>query len=210
MTETAVMTPAPLRPSKKREQILQSARGVFLDHGYEGASMDAIAAEAQVSKATVYAHFADKQALFAEMVAEYCREQQAALAEIEAEHPRVQEGLERLARVMMRYLAAPNALRFGRMIVGESARFPELGRTFVDSGFLALQADIAGFLGRAAERGELDLPDPALAAELFVSMVRGPVQFRSLRALGAPPDDTALDRIASEAARLLVTAYARK
>lgn len=201
---------AAARPSRKREQVLQSARRVFLDHGYEGASMDAIAAEAQVSKATVYAHFADKQALFAEMVAEYCREQQAALAEIEAEHPQVREGLERLARVMMRFLAAPNALRFGRMIIGESARFPALGQTFVESGFLALQDDIAGFLGRAAARGELDLPDPALAAELFVSMVRGPVQFQSLRALGAPPAAEALDRIAVEAARLLTTAYARR
>ncbi len=201
---------AAARPSRKREQVLQSARRVFLDHGYEGASMDAIAAEAQVSKATVYAHFADKQALFAEMVAEYCREQQAALAEIEAEHPQVREGLERLARGMMRFLAAPNALRFGRMIIGESARFPALGQTFVESGFLALQDDIAGFLGRAAARGELDLPDPALAAELFVSMVRGPVQFQSLRALGAPPAAEALDRIAVEAARLLTTAYARR
>jgi len=201
---------APARPSRKRDQILQSARQVFLNQGYEGASMDAIAAAAQVSKATVYAHFADKQALFAEMVAEYCREQQAALAEIEAEHPQVREGLERLARVMMRFLSEPNALRFSRMIIGESARFPQLGRTFVESGFLGLQADIAGFLGRAAARGELDLPDPALAAELFVSMVRGPVQFHSLRALGAPPAAEALDRIAVEAARLLTAAYARR
>ena len=204
------MAAAAPRPSRKRDQILQAARRTFRDRGYEGSSMDVIAAEAKVSKATVYAHFADKPALFAEMVAEYCREQQAALAQIEAANPRVGEGLNLLARMMMRFLARPEALRFGRMIIGESARFPELGRTFVEAGFLALQSDIAGYLGRAAARGDLEVPDPALAAELFVSMIRGPLQFRSLRALGAAPSDADLDRLAAEAARVTIAAYARR
>lgn len=198
------------RASRKRTQVMQAARQVFLDQGYGGASMDAIAAAAEVSKATVYAYFASKEELFAEMVAEYCREQQGALAAIEAEHPEVEEGLRRMAETLIRFLSAPGALRFGRMIIGETARFPQLGRTFVESGFLALQQDIAGFLARAAARGELDLPDPELAAELFVSMIRGPVQFRSLRALGEPPAPGDLDKVAAEAARLLVGACARR
>lgn len=196
------------RVSRKREHILYAARQVFLDHGYEGASVDAIATAAQVSKATVYSHFADKQALFSEMVAEYCRQQRLVLAEIEAEQPQIQQGLERLARTITRFLAAPGALRFGRMIIGESARFPELGKRFVESGFLPLTAHIAGYLSRAAARRELSVPDPALAAELFVNMVRGSVQLQSLRALGAAPPDDALDRIAAEAARLMTKAYA--
>ena len=198
------------RPSKARGRIMEAARHVFLERGYEGASMDAIAATADVSKATIYAHFADKQALFTEMVGDYCREQQSILAQIEARHPSVEEGLRRMGRAMLYFLAAPGALRFGRMILGESARFPELGKAFVEAGFLALQQDIAGFLARAAERGELDLADPDLAAELFVSMIRGPVQFRSLRAGGSPPADAELDLIAREAARLMALAYARR
>jgi TetR/AcrR family transcriptional regulator, mexJK operon transcriptional repressor len=193
---------AAVRTSRKRDQILEAAGEVFLDQGFGGASMDAIAAAAGVSKATVYAHFAGKEALFTEMVSDYCRQQRAAIAEIEAEHPAAQEGLERIALTIMRYLAHPRATAFSRMILGESTRFPELGRAFVESGFIGLQQEVAGFLARAAGRGELSADDPELAAELFINMIRGAVQFRSLHT-GKPPSEAELRRIAAAAAALM-------
>ena len=195
-----------VRTSRKRGQILQAAGEVFLDQGYGGASMDAIATAAGVSKATVYAHFAGKEQLFTEMVSAYCREQRAAVADIEAAHPAVEEGLRRIALTIMRYLAHPRAMAFSRMIMGEATRFPDLGRAFVESGFLGLQREVAGVLERAASRGELKLEDPALAAELFINMVRGPIQFRSLLARGEPPPEAELERIAAAAARLIAQA----
>ena len=55
-------------PSAKAQEILQAARGVFIAKGFEAASMDAVAREAGVSKATVYAHFKSKSDLFAAMM----------------------------------------------------------------------------------------------------------------------------------------------
>ena len=72
-------TPAsgPGRPKDpaKREAILDAAKRLFILHGYEGSSMDAIAAEAGVSKLTLYSHFASKENLFAAAVASKCQEQ---------------------------------------------------------------------------------------------------------------------------------------
>lgn len=196
------------RETGKRERVLEAARQVFLEQGYGAASMDGIAAAAGVSKATLYAHFDGKEQLFAEMVSLYCREQEAAIAEIETAHPAIEEGLRRIALVVLDHAAHPNALRFGRMIMAEAVRFPALGRLFVESGILGLQARVALFLERARARGALTLEDPALAAELFVNMVRGPVQFRSLQAGGEPlaPEERA--RIAGAAARLMAAACA--
>jgi TetR/AcrR family transcriptional repressor of mexJK operon len=197
------MNDAPARPNK-RAQVLLAARSVFLDQGYDGASMDAIAAAAAVSKATVYAYFDGKEQLFTEMVAGYCDEQKAAVAEIEDEHLPIGDALNRILTTLMRYLAHPRALAFSTMIVGQSARFPELGRIFVETGAVELQGQLAGVLRRAAERGELEVEEPALVAELLIAMVRGVVQSRSLRAGGAPPAESELAAIAAAAAGLVM------
>jgi TetR/AcrR family transcriptional regulator, mexJK operon transcriptional repressor len=189
--------------SDKRAQVLLAARKVFLEHGYEGASMDAIAAAASVSKATVYAYFEGKDRLFTEMVAGYCEEQQAAVAEIEAENLAIGEALRRILLTMMCYVAHPKAIAFSNMIVGQAPRFPELGRIFVRSGAMQLQGQLAGVLRRAAERGEIELDDPTLAAELLIGMVRGVVQARSLRAGGTPLPEAELATLAGAAARLI-------
>src|SRR5688572_17324470 len=69
--------PGPGRPKdlEKRAAILDAAKRLFPVHGFDGISMDAIAAEAGVSKLTVYSHFKDKGALFAETVRCKCEEQ---------------------------------------------------------------------------------------------------------------------------------------
>ncbi|MBX9764445.1 MAG: TetR/AcrR family transcriptional regulator, partial [Pseudomonadaceae bacterium] len=59
----------------KRKAILEAAKSLFLSRGYDGSSMDVIAAEAGVSKLTVYSHFTDKETLFAEAVKSKCEEQ---------------------------------------------------------------------------------------------------------------------------------------
>src|ERR1700686_1173805 len=56
------------RSARKRRAVLEAARAAFLRNGYLGTSMDEIAAAAQVSKQTVYKHFADKERLFIEIV----------------------------------------------------------------------------------------------------------------------------------------------
>lgn len=194
------------RQTSKRAQVLQAAKAVFSE-GFGVASMDLIADRAAVSKATVYAYFDSKEQLFEAVVADYCREQQEAMEALEAEHPSVEEGLLRMAEIMIRYWADPGALRFSRMIMGETARFPELGRAFVRSGFQQLQKVVADFLAASTKRGELHVKDPQLVAELFIGMMRGAVQMRSLMALGQPPAPAPLKQLAREAVKIVLAAY---
>ena len=169
--------------------------------------MDMIAAEANVSKATVYAHFKNKDGLFARMVDTFCIAQDQAIARIEADHPDTHTALRWLARGLLEAWAEPNTLRFGRMMMGEGSRFPRLGKLFVESGVLQVQRRISDFFAKLAQRGELTMPDPDLGAEFFVSLTRGAVQMRSLAALGAPPAADELDKLADGMAAMFVAAY---
>src|SRR5277367_6356472 len=63
--------------SSKRRQILDGARKVFMDLGFDGASMGEIARSAGVSKGTLYVYFADKNRLFEAIVQEEAREKSA-------------------------------------------------------------------------------------------------------------------------------------
>src|SRR3990167_308172 len=77
MPNKMLPTSGPGRPKDlaKRQAILEAAKTLFLSNGYDGSSMDAIAAEAGVSKLTVYSHFTDKEKLFAAAVKSKCEEQ---------------------------------------------------------------------------------------------------------------------------------------
>jgi len=195
---------------KKQEKILHAARGVFLSCGYEGASMDQIAASAGVSKATLYAHFDNKENLFSEMQSDYLNAQEDAISAIERSNVDTVEGLHRIAQVMIEAWAEPNALRFSRMIMGESARYPQLGRLFVETGIYRLQTVLERVLKSLDSQGELTIPDPELAAELFIGMIRSPIQMRSLHALGAQPDRAELDRLALAAVQMAVAAFTKR
>src|SRR5919109_761269 len=72
---------AHLGPERRRPQVLDAALGLFIEHGYEGSSMDAIARQAGVSKPVVYACFPSKDELFRALLA---REEERILAEIQA------------------------------------------------------------------------------------------------------------------------------
>ena len=66
---------AAARRSPKCAQVLEGARKVFMEHGYEGASVDEIARAAGTSKATLYSYFPDKRQLFAAVMQSQCSRQ---------------------------------------------------------------------------------------------------------------------------------------
>src|SRR2546421_10998742 len=135
-TEMATSPPAP-RSARKRQAILDAATTTFLSKGYLGTSMDEIAALAQVSKQTVYKHFADKESLFTEIVTGTVNEisdpvhdevaQLADSGDLEAD-------LRDLARRLLARLMQPRLLELRRLVIAEANRFPELGLAFYERG----------------------------------------------------------------------------
>ena len=155
------------RSARKRRAILEAATSLFLRQGYLGTSMDEIAALAAVSKQTVYKHFADKGHLFSEIVTSTVNEASDTVYE---EVRNLQDSgdleadLRDLARRQLALVMQPRILQLRRLVIGESGRFPELGRTFYDRGPGRTIEALSATFERLAKRGLLRLDDPLLAA----------------------------------------------
>src|SRR5512140_1425190 len=122
MTSEAA-APATHRVPEKRRQILAGAREVFRELGFERASVDVIAARAGVSKATVYNHFADKQALFVAAVVEETEAMRASLgACVERPCGTLEESLQTMGEKIMMLWLAPRVSALYRQAMTEAVR----------------------------------------------------------------------------------------
>jgi AcrR family transcriptional regulator len=166
--------------SGKVESILVAAKRSFLESGFGAVTMDAIARDAGVSKATVYAHFAGKEELFGAVIGGECERYFVGVSADELDPGDVRGSLAILGRRFLDLLLSPDALALHRLILGEVGRFPALGRVFWHAGPERNLGLIEAFLRAAAAAGSLDLADPKLAAEQFIGLVRGETQLRHL------------------------------
>ena len=152
---------------RKYDQVLDGAQRVFMADGFEGASVDEIAKAAGVSKATLYSYFPDKRFLFMQVAKTECaRQADHAIETIDMDAP-VTQVLCDIAIEMVDFITSDFGQRIFRICVGESDRFPELGREFFDSGPRLIRNRLVEFFQKAADRGELNITDFRLAAEQF-------------------------------------------
>jgi AcrR family transcriptional regulator len=181
------------RGEQKLAQILEGARAVFLADGYEGASVDDIARSAGISKATLYRHFPDKTALFSSVLAQECRTQ-AALHPNLCYHDRpFREFLLDLARDVLNFSLGEFGQSIFRIAVGETARFPHIGRTFYDTGSEMNRTRLAPALVSAMARGELVDLDPDYAAHVFYGICKADLFHRRLFQIGEPPSEAEIE-----------------
>ncbi len=155
------------KKGRKFDQVLEGARNVFLSDGFEGASVDDIARAAGVSKATLYSYFPDKRFLFMQVAkTECCRQADTAIESIDMGAP-VRTVLNDIACQMIDFMTSEFGQRIFRICVGESDRFPELGREFYESGPMMIRDRLVEYFEKAGARNELDIDDKLLAAEQF-------------------------------------------
>ena len=195
-------------PISKAESILAAAKRSFLAGGFGAVSMDAIAREAGVSKATVYAHFAGKEELFGAVIGRECEHYFARFSVRELDPREVRASLIVLGRRFLELLLSPDALALHRIILAEVTRFPVLGEVFWGAGPERERVQIEAFLKRAIASGSLALADPRRAAEQFVALIRGDVQLRHLLRLEAEADRRGIDDAVEGAVATFLRAYA--
>jgi TetR/AcrR family transcriptional regulator, mexJK operon transcriptional repressor len=191
--------------SFKAERILNAALRLFTERGYSATSMDVIAASANVSKTTVYAHFANKEQLFAAMVRRECERcvHQMAIPD-DLHNLELRTALTRIARTFLDILMAPRILTILRIVIAEVRRFPELGRIYYDSGPRIALDGVAHYLERACNSGLIEAQDVRLAAAQFVGMLRGDLFLRRMVGIDETED---LKRIADAAVETFLKAY---
>lgn len=190
----------------KAEAILAAAERAFLEHGFGAVSMDTIARDAGVSKATVYAHFANKERLFGAVIAAVS-ERFGGFSALELDPRDIERSLNTIARRFLDLILSPQSIAVNRIVVGEVTRFPVLGAVFWEAGPARVRAEIEAFLRRTAEIGSLSIPDARLAAEQFVSLVRGEIHLRRLLRLGAEVAASSLAAAAESAVATFLRAF---
>lgn len=196
------------RQGRKIEQVLQGAREVFLRDGFEGASVDAIAREAGVSKATLYSYFADKRVLFMEVGRLECGGQSnKMLCSIDLEAP-AREVLTEIGRRVVCFMCSELGQRIFRMCVAESERFPELGRRFFETGPMVVRGHIVEYLESAIARGELAIEDCGLAAEQFFELCKVDLFPRMMFGTGGRPTEAERERVIAAAVDMFLARYA--
>ncbi len=176
------------RSRKKRDEIIRAATKVFLAAGYNGASMDAITRESGVSKATIYSHFASKEALFGAIIREQCGNLMRPILQASARADTPEGTLRTISESFMTLMMSEIALALYRVAMAEAPRFPELARTFYKNGPEYAIHGLAGYLKEQAKLGRLDIPDAIVAAEQFFSLLTGYLHVRTVLGVTPSPD----------------------
>ncbi|MGR3495460.1 TetR/AcrR family transcriptional regulator [Citreimonas sp.] len=184
-----------VRKGRKFDQVLAGAREVFLRDGFEGASVDDIAREAGVSKATLYSYFPDKRLLFIEVATAQCKRQadEAMMTMDLSQPPRVV--LRQAAKTFLGFIFSGMGQRIFRICVAESDRFPELGCEFYKSGPMTMRKALVDYLNAARDRGELRIDDMDLAADQFAELCKADLWPRLLFGVQQDFSEAEIERI---------------
>lgn len=199
------------RSDRKRRAILDAAREVFLKHGYPAASMDEIAALAEVSKVTAYKHFSDKRGLFMAVFTNAIQEAEESsrpLVDQLGESVDLEGDLRVFARQHIALVTQPHLIRLRRMVIAEANRFPEIARLWHRSGPERGHAKLATQIDQLAKRGLVQATDSLLAAQhLNYLILSVPLNEALFTGRDRPYSRRQLQRYADEAVRVFMAAY---
>ncbi|WP_179378098.1 TetR/AcrR family transcriptional regulator [Jannaschia marina] len=198
----------PVKKGRKFDQVLEGAREVFTADGYEGASVDAIAKAAGVSKATLYSYFPDKRLLFLEVAKTECLTQIDEAAGILDAYDDPRKVLSDAGRRMMGLVLSPFGQAIFRMCVAERDRFPELGREFYRTGPEVFHATMCAYFEQAVEKGDLVIDDLKLASDQFIELCHAQLFTEMIFGLRESATDEEIARVVDGAVETFMARYA--
>jgi TetR/AcrR family transcriptional regulator, mexJK operon transcriptional repressor len=177
------------------ERLIETAATLFMERGFDGVSVDAVAEAAGVSKPTVYARYRDKADLFRAVLQRRIRlwlEPLSAAAEAQARAagPRdIETTLHDLSRELLSFSSAPGAGALQRILAAQSQNFPELAKLAYEEGFLRGIRAVASIFERFVASGQIKTEDPEIAAELFLSLIFGRSQRFAVYGVTTSPEE---------------------
>ncbi|WP_245416791.1 TetR/AcrR family transcriptional regulator [Undibacter mobilis] len=193
--------------STKRRQILDGARQVFLDRGFDAASMIDIAKAAGVSKGTLYVYFKDKDDLFDSMVRGECVMQLDGVFDFDHNDHDVEAVLLQHGQMFVKTLANYKRLSSWRTVIAVAERMPEIGRKLYESGPARGIASLAAYLKAQTEAGVLKIDDHDVAAAQFIETCHATMLKPMLFNFGPPPTDERISHVVRIAVRTFMAAY---
>jgi len=197
--------PTKAAAARRDERLLEIAAEMFMQQGFDATSMERLAEAAMIGKATLYARYADKGQLFADVLR---RRILMVYGPLEAEFAKglggkgLEETLLILARRLIVLTVAPSSIALGRILAAQGERFPELGKLAVEEGLNRQTRLIETILVQFSAVHRYAIDDMALAADLFLSIVLGRISRLAL--LGVKMEPETLERRVREAVRIFL------
>jgi AcrR family transcriptional regulator len=196
-----------IKKGRKFDQVLEGARRVFMRDGFEGASVDEIAREARVSKATLYSYFPDKRLLFSEVARLECNRQAEEAMEVIAKGATIDHVLHEAATRIVRFFLSDFGQQMFRICVSEAHRFPELGRRFYASGPDLVRERLSKVLRPYVDAGILKIDDMDLAANQFDELCKSDLFMRSLCGMCKEVEPADIERVVNGAVEMFLARY---
>lgn len=203
--DTSRPTEAGADPAKVR-QILDGARQVFLNLGFDGASMGDIARAAGVSKGTLYVYFENKAELFSALIADE-RAHAKRDFRLDPDSPDVASDLRRYGRSLLAYISRARNIQSVRTVIAIAEKFPKVGQEFYRDGPQAGIEYLRAYLEAQVAAGRLRIDDCAFAARQLQVLLHAGVINELLYGVREPPDEAEIARVADEAVATFLARY---
>ena len=209
-TDTVPDIAPPRGHDAKRVSVIEAAAAVFCREGFSGANIDLIAAEAGVSRQTIYNHHGDKEHLFIAVVRELAERTNAGYFETISTFPDQPEDLEAdlvafAIRLHSNCICNRDGKFLRKLVQAEGQRYPELFAGWREQGPSRTWAALAARFARLAHAGLLEIDDPDLAARQFLALINADLQVTMM--LGMQPDEAALQAASRNAVRTFLRAF---
>ena len=195
--------------SSKRRQILNGARKVFMDLGFDAASMNEIARSAGVSKGTLYVYFADKNRLFEAILENEAREQGKVAFNLDPARD-VETTLREFGQAYMALLCRPGGGSWIRTVMAIAERMPEVGRRYYANVLEKLVNHLADYLKARVAVGDLAIDDCGLAASQFMEVCKASLFLPFVFQAAPAPSAERIDEVVDSATRMFLAAYRAK
>jgi AcrR family transcriptional regulator len=195
--------------NSKRRQILDGARKVFMDLGFDGASMNEIARAAGVSKGTLYVYFADKSRLFEAILEDEAFQKSKVVYNLDPERD-VETTLREFGRAYIGAMCRPGGGSSIRTVMAIAERMPDIGRQFYENVLAKTFSRLADYLQARRGPDDLAIEDCELAAAQFMQMCQATLFLPFVFQAEPAPSAERIARVVDSATRVFLATYRRR
>ena len=195
--------------SSKRRQILDGARKVFMDLGFDGASMGEIARAAQVSKGTLYVYFADKCALFEAILEQEALQYGQVVFNFDPGRD-AETTLKEFGRAYIHLLCRPGGGSAIRTVMAIAERMPDVGRRYYARVLDKSINRLSDYLKTRVAYGDLEIDDCDLAASQFMELCKASLFLPFVFQAAPAPSEERMTEVVDSATRMFLAAYRAK
>lgn len=195
--------------SSKRRQILDGARKVFMNLGFDGASMGEIARAAQVSKGTLYVYFADKTALFEAILEQEALQHGQVVFTFDPARD-AETTLKEFGRAYIHLLCRPGGGSAIRTVMAIAERMPDVGRRYYARVLDKSINRLSDYLKTRVACGDLRIDDCYLAASQFMELCKASLFLPFVFQAAPAPSEERMTEVVDSAARMFLAAYTAK